>query len=227
MSKHIFVAIPAYTGQVHMGTFRSIMHDFMAFKELGDECEVFDESGNAMIGDCRALIVQHFLASKATHLIFIDSDVCWEKGALLKLVDHDEDFVGGSYPYRRDPIAFPISWDTDKPELWANAKGLLEVWGLPGGFICLKREMLERMVRAYPNTEFYAKDAPDEKAYALFDPYRVGKIKFGEDYSFCRRWRDIGGKIWLDPEIRMGHIGYKTFDGHIGDWLKRGEWKNG
>lgn len=226
MRRHIFIAIPAYTGQVHMGTFRSIMHDFLTFKDRGDEVEVFDESGNAMIGDCRSLIVQHFLASKATHLIFIDSDVSWEKGALVRLVDSDEDFVGCAYPYRRDPIAFPISWDTSKGELWANAKGLIPVWGLAGGCICLKREMLERMVEAYKDLEFYCKDAPEEKAFALFDPYREGKIKYGEDYSFCKRWRDLGGSIWLYPEVLMGHTGYKTFGGHIGKWLKDGEWKN-
>ena len=220
MSNHIFIAIPAYTGQMHMATFRSLMHDFMAFKERGDEVEVFDEVGNAMIGDARAIICQHFLESAATHLIFIDSDIGWEKGALLKLVDHGEDFVGGAYPYRRDPIDFPVSWNTDAKELWANDKGLLEVWGLPAGFMCLSRAMVERMVRSYPNLEFYTKDTKAEKAYALFDPYRIGRIKFGEDYSFCRRWRDIGGKVWLDPEIKLGHIGFKTFVGTIGSWLK-------
>ena len=80
--------------------------------------------------------------------------------------------------------------------------------------------MVERMVRSYPNLEFYTKDTKAEKAYALFDPYRIGRIKFGEDYSFCRRWRDIGGKVWLDPEIKLGHIGFKTFVGTIGSWLK-------
>ena len=28
------------------------------------------------------------------------------------------------------------------------------------------------------------------------------------------------GKVWIDPEIKMGHIGYKTFEGHLGNWLR-------
>jgi hypothetical protein len=42
----------------------------------------------------------------------------------------------------------------------------------------------------------------------------------GEDYAFCRRWTDMGGKVWVNPEIKMGHVGYKTFQGHLGDWLR-------
>jgi hypothetical protein len=80
--------------------------------------------------------------------------------------------------------------------------------------------MLEKMVAQYPDSEFYCETAPDKKAWALFADYRIGKHKMGEDYAFCKRWTDMGGKVWIDPEIKMGHVGYKTFNGHIGDWLK-------
>ena len=61
-----------------------------------------------------------------------------------------------------------------------------------------------------------------EQFYPLFDYIYSEelKYKFGEDYSFCIRWRDIGGQVWVDPEIEMGHIGLKCFQGHFGNWLK-------
>jgi hypothetical protein len=220
MSKHVFIGLPAYTGQIHLATFRSLVHDYVGLIERGDSVEVFDESGNAMIADCRAVIVQKFLETKATHLVFVDTDVSWEKGALLKLVDHDEDFVGAAYPYRRDPIEYPLSWDLDTDEVWANRKGLIEVWGLPAGLMCLSRAMLEKMVAAHPELMFLTTNTESKKACGLFEPYRDGEMKYGEDYSFCNRWRDLGGKIYLDPEIKTGHIGYKTFVGHVGDWLR-------
>ncbi len=35
-----------------------------------------------------------------------------------------------------------------------------------------------------------------------------------EDYAFCRRWRDLGGRIWLDTEGVLTHTGTIDFTGH-------------
>jgi hypothetical protein len=215
--KHVWIAIPAYTGTIHLSTMRSIISDMLKLAERGDRVTIFDESGNAMIGDCRGLICTQFLASDATHLVFVDSDVSWSEGSLLKLVDHDLEFVAGLYPQRRDPIDFCCQW---APGESLDTEQLIEVLGVPAGFMCLSRAMLEKMVAHYPDTQFHCEAAPDKTAYDLFGAYRVGRIKFGEDYSFCRRWRDIGGKVWIDPTIRMGHCGYKTFVSSVGEWLE-------
>jgi hypothetical protein len=221
MKRSVWIAIPAYTGMIHLSTMRSILTDLLALQARGDDVTIFDESGNAMIADCRAVIVAKFLASDATDLVFVDSDVCWAAGELVGLVDAPVDFVAGIYPQRRDPPAYCVQWITERKELHADPEtGLLEVAGVPAGFMRLSRAMLEKMVEAYPDTVFHCDDAPDGKAYALFDSYRIGKLKMGEDYSFCRRWRDIGGQIWINPEITMGHVGFKTFPGHLGDWLR-------
>lgn len=222
MDKHVWIAIPAYTGQVHLGTMRSIMADMLKLAERGDRVTIFDESGNAMIGDCRGLIVAKFLEGDGTHLVFVDSDVAWDAGSLVRMVDRGVDFVAGLYPQRKDPLDFCCQWITEKKELELE-DGLIEVKGVPAGFMCLSRAMLEKMVAHYPDTQFYCSQAPDDTAHDLFGPYRIGRVKFGEDYSFCRRWRDIGGKVWIDPEIRMGHVGYKTFIGSVGEWLKERE----
>jgi hypothetical protein len=214
------IAIPAYTGTIHLGTFRSLFTDLLALQARGDSWEVHDECGNALIADARALIVAQFLASDCDTLVFIDSDVAWEAGALIKLLDYPVDMVAGIYPQRKDPVNYCVKWK-NTGELWADPEtGLLEVEGVPAGFMKLSRTQLEAMVEQYPDTEFYVENAPNEKAWALFCDYRIGKHKMGEDYAFCRRWTDMGGKIWVNPEIKMGHIGNKTFEGHLGDWLR-------
>lgn len=220
--KHVWIAIPAYTGQVHLGTMRSLIADMLRLAERGDRVTIFDESGNAMIGDCRGLIVAKFLEGDGTHLVFVDSDVAWEAGALVGMVDRGVEFVAGLYPQRRDPINYCCQWLTERREL-ELVDGLIEVKGVPAGFMCLSRGMLEKMVAHYPDTQFHCPEAPGETVHDLFGPCRIGKVKFGEDYSFCKRWRDIGGQIWIDPEIRMGHVGFKTFMGSVGEWLKNRE----
>lgn len=218
--KKIMVAIPAYTGTIHLGTMRSLMTDLLTLQARGDEWTVHDECGNALIADARALIVAQFLASGCDTLVFIDSDVSWEAGALVKLVDYPVDMVAGIYPQRKDPINFCVKW-LPKETLQADPEtNLLEVAGVPAGFMKLSRDQLEKMVEQYPDSEFYVEAAPNHKAWALFADYRIGKHKMGEDYAFCRRWTDMGGKVWIDPEIKMGHIGNKTFPGHLGDWLR-------
>lgn len=217
---HVMVAIPAYSGTIHLGTMRSLFTDLLTLQARGDVWSLHDECGNALIADARALIVAQFLDSKADTLVFVDSDVSWEAGALLKLLDAPVDMVAGIYPQRKDPINYCVKWQ-DKPELVADPQtGLLQVDGVPAGFMKLSRKQLESMVEQYPDSEFYVENAPNKKAWALFADYRIGKHKMGEDYAFCRRWTDMGGKIWIDPEIKMGHCGYKTFTGHLGDWLR-------
>jgi hypothetical protein len=199
---------------------RSLFTDLLTLQARGDVWSLHDECGNALIADARALIVAQFLDSKADTLVFIDSDVSWEAGALLKLLDAPVDMVAGIYPQRKDPINYCVKWQ-DKPELIADPEtGLLQVDGVPAGFMKLSRKQLESMVEQYPDSEFYVETAPNKKAWALFADYRIGKHKMGEDYAFCRRWTDMGGKIWINPEVKMGHCGFKTFQGHLGDWLR-------
>jgi hypothetical protein len=34
-----------------------------------------------------------------------------------------------------------------------------------------------------------------------------GDVYLSEDYVFAKRWTHIGGKIWIDPRIQVGHVG--------------------
>jgi hypothetical protein len=112
----------------------------------------------------------------------------------------------------------------DRPELWADpVTKLLEVEAIPAGFTKFSRNCIEKMIEAFPE-KYYHASAKDNEFYPLFDSFVVDrdgiKFKHGEDYSFCYRWLSIGGKIWIDPEIGMGHVGLKVFEGHLGNYLR-------
>jgi hypothetical protein len=217
--KHIMIAIPAYTGVVHMGTMRSLLNDTLELVKRGDRYTLVDDIGNALIADSRGIIATRFWESDCDELIFVDSDVTWEAGALLKLVDAPVDLVAGVYPARRDPISYPLHY-LDKKELWADPEtGLLEVKSVATGFMKISRNCIERMISEYPERHFYTSER-DKQFYPLFDHVFEDGYKWGEDYSFCIRWRNIGGQVWIDPEIAMGHIGYKIFQGHLGNYLR-------
>jgi hypothetical protein len=41
-----------------------------------------------------------------------------------------------------------------------------------------------------------------------------------EDYAFCRRWQQIGGKIYADVQTTLGHVGNLPFVGCLEERLK-------
>lgn len=224
--RKIWLALPCYGGQLHIGTVRSLTHDMLRLIVRGDAVFLFTEVGHADIYCARAQIVSHFLSDPdATDLVMIDSDVSWGAHGLMHLLDHPVDFVGGSYPKRELPLKFLVR-SGEGPLMADTGSGLAEVWGLPGGFVKMSRRMLEKMVAHY-GPELTAMDpaVPSGKTVRLFDPYwwtdeAGNKRVLSEDYAFCERWRAIGGKVYLDVTIPMGHIGQYEYAGTLGEWLE-------
>ena len=74
------------------------------------------------------------------------------------------------------------------------------------------------MVDAYPDEkiELAGKVIPD-----VFSRFKIPGThrKLGEDYAFCQRWLDIGGKVYLDAGFHMAHIGLKAFVGRFGEFV--------
>lgn len=200
---------------------RSVFDDMLGIANRGWHITLVDETGNSMISHGRDLLCAKFLGDEtATDLLFIDTDVTWEQGALVRLMEHPVELVAGIYPKRSDPLGFHARY-LDNPEIWADPEtGLIEVKGVPAGFLRITRTCLEKMVAGYPQQRFADYNAPTGYGHALFENIHEGDDFFGEDYSFCERFRRIGGRCWVDPEISMGHIGQKTFKGSFGEWLR-------
>lgn len=229
----VWLALPAYTGQIHLGTMRAILNDLGVMGARGDRVTILDECGNGLIGDARALMAAKFMAATSHDddaLVMIDQDVMWEAGKLAALVDKPVDLRVGIYPARHDPISFYVRWDQSSPQLMSSkATGLLKIAGAPAGLMVISRRMLRLMTEHYKDLNFFCAAAPNETVCGLFEAYwmrdvempngKRGNVKLGEDYSFCQRWIDMGGEVWVDPRIKMGHVGFKTFEGSLHDWL--------
>jgi hypothetical protein len=98
--------------------------------------------------------------------------------------------------------------------------GLLEVYDAGTGFMLMKRHVLEKMIENYPDTMYYSdkdmtEDLEKRKRYALFDTMIDSDKRYlSEDYTFCRRWQELDGKIYLDVNTTLSHIGTYTFVGN-------------
>lgn len=54
-------------------------------------------------------------------------------------------------------------------------------------------------------------DGPHGEVPALFNTPIIDRHFDSEDYSFCRKWRAIGGKIMLEPSVRLIHWGQYAY----------------
>ena len=117
--------------------------------------------------------------------------------------------------------------NSDQPErMTLQVKnGLIEVLDAGTGFMLIKRGVLEQMITAFPEIKYVRDmtslnadgsiDRTTDTQYALFDGSidEESRRYLSEDYTFCRRWQKIGGRIWTDPEIVLNHVGTHVFRG--------------
>lgn len=166
----------------------------------------------------RNQLTADFLNSDADRLFFLDSDVTFETGSIVKVCKRENEVVGGAYRYKLEEENYPVGWLEGK-ELWANKDGLLEVKTLPGGFLAISRSALEKLKEAHPDRGF---EHFGYKMHCFFQMKYENGALYGEDSYFCKEWIDIGGKVFLDPELTLTHWDFnKPYKGHIGNWLKK------
>ena len=214
------VAIPCYSAKVHIQTMRCLMADVIKLLSRGDQFAITEDIGNSDIAGSRGAILATFYRSEFDVLVFVDDDVFWTPGELVKLIDFPVDLVGGVYPKKFDDLQWPIRAVSPDGFQFDPNTGLIEVAGIPGGFMKITRNCAEKMIEAYPRqTKRGAVES--SQFWPVFDPYELpDEDRLSEDFSFCQRWRDIGGQVWANTEIEMGHIGYKSFTGHLGNYLR-------
>jgi hypothetical protein len=99
--------------------------------------------------------------------------------------------------------------------------GLIKLHDAGTGFMMISREAILKMIKAYPefkyNNDVNINNADlKEHFYALFDTSidPIDRRYLSEDYTFCRRWQEIGGDVWLDPSISLNHYGHFCFQGN-------------
>ena len=221
--KNVMIAMPCYSAKVHFPTMRAILLDAINIIGRGDKFCIAEDIGNSDIAGSRGALFATFVRSECDTLVFIDDDVFWNSGALIKLIDDPVDVVGGIYPKKTETVEWPFKIAVKEEYLPDPKTGLYEVMGLPGGFLKISKDCANKMVEAYPRQTLRSA-GESSQFWPVFDPYEMlDGNRLSEDFSFCQRWMDIGGKVWADFNVEMGHIGYKTFKGNLAKHLSQAE----
>jgi hypothetical protein len=235
---HVVVATPCYGGVVTQRYMQSVCALMLA--ALHDDVHVTLEllGNDSMITRARNSLVATALDNPlATHLLFIDADIGFSPDQVGRMLRFDRDVVAGMYPLKvvhYDPTVFERmaageGLETSqmryvgapcRDEQWREDDGFVTAEFAGAGFMLIRRGALEKMIAAYPQLKYQAahdraQPSASPHQYAFFD----GMIDpdsgayLSEDYTFCRRWRAIGGEVWLDTRSKLKHIGPREFAG--------------
>jgi hypothetical protein len=247
----VFIATPMYGGQC-LGLYMKACLDLqMMCAKYGIDARfsfIFNES---LITRARNYLVDEFLRSGMTHLLFLDADIHFDPNDVLAMIamslKHDDmHILGGPYPkksinWNNIALAARNHPEMDPGELSGlvgdfvfnpvkggpqqfNVTQPLEVMEVGTGFMLIKREVFEGFAKAYPEKAYL----PDHRGTAHFDGKR-------EIHAYFDCVIDPDSKRYLSEDYMFCQyarkIGYKVWicpwmrTDHVGSYHFTGDMK--
>ena len=160
------------------------------------------------------------LESDFTDVLLIDSDESWNAADVVRLLLHPEEIVGASYRMKNrwDEYVGQIVYKDGHPDgkLLADGTPLLKADRVAGGFMRIKVSALKKWAEAYPERI----DDGGRQLVPFFSRVVFDGVAHCNDMAFCRKWQDIGGEMWLDPNINIDHWGFEQHAGDLNGYLR-------
>ena len=242
----LMIATPCFGGMVTQSYMTSVLKLIQSAPAAGFGTTLAMLGYDSLVPRARATLVGSFLDNPfASHLLFIDADIGFEPEQVCRLLAADKDFAAALYPVKaldweqmperctRGAEALPqgplnyVGTFVRGPDAKRDGDFATATYA-GGGFQLIRRSVIEKMIAAYPQTKFTkllatsTGERTSENLYALFDTFidqETGEY-LSEDYAFCRRWRDMGGEIWLDRNSQLTHTGVFDYRGNHASRLR-------
>ena len=235
----VMIATPCYGGMVHSEYTVCLISAIKVLEKFGIKYEIRLISNESLITRARNHLVSYFMAGSCSHMIYIDADIVFPSESVLKLIAANKGVACGAYPLKTSPDQEDFNRqnryviNADDPCLvndLSESQKVFTVADAGTGFMMIKRGVIELMKTGYPELKYTSdydrglfkklpaemKDGLRENLYSLFDTMHDldnDNAYLSEDYAFCKRWKKIGGRIWVDPDIKLDHIGKYTYKG--------------
>lgn len=172
-----------------------------------------------------------------THLLFLDADIQFSPEDIIKMLDYDKPLVGGVYPKKYinwDKITELVNQNNENEltceYIQANVKesvlillddptinlqdDFIETKYTGTGILLIQRIVLDKMRESFPNDVYeadvlnHSKNIRETHTYfRYFDTEVKDGIYLSEDYWFCDRWAQLGGKVYVYTKFKCRHWG--------------------
>lgn len=221
---HLHIGLPCYGGMLNESTMTSFIKFILIANKIGVSWSLDTMVNESLITRGRNnLMAKMMTNAKATHFMFIDSDIRFDGDAIFHMIAADKDIIAGLYPKKAYPIAYNINLNQQ-----TKIQGpLFTVDTAATGFLMFKRKVYEDLIAAHPTTK-YVDDVGLGKQfepfmYAIFDCVIDEKGHYlSEDWTFCRRASALGYEIWADGRVLLNHTGTHEFVGDLSKMPKVG-----
>jgi hypothetical protein len=218
--RSLFIALPAYDFKVSLKLAVSLARLTQVAPQHGIDIQIGSICGCSVVSRARNLLAQDFIDSNCTDLLFIDSDINFDPDDVFRLLawasEPNRDIVAGVPRVRStDPVYIAkLAYEEDN-QITMNSMGLVKAERVATAFMMVKREVFTKLCELHPEWTYY--DVRSERTVpALFDFKLTEEGYIGEDFLFCDRAREAGFEVWIDPTIKLGHMGVQEYMGDFG-----------
>lgn len=224
--RRIMLGLPAYDFKVSVKLAISLAQFCVEAPKHGVEIQICNISGCSVVSRVRNLIVKDFMASDCTDLMFIDSDITFDPQDIFRLMawntDPKKGIVGGVPTARKKGSVYISTLEQDDDGgIYMNAYGLVKAKRIATAFMLIRRDVIQTLIDNHPEWKYHddrvENGHPDKFCYSVFDFQSKPDGYVGEDYTFCDRAGEHGYEVWIDPTIKLGHLGMTEFTGSFGE----------
>jgi hypothetical protein len=242
MATTLFLSTPCYGGLCLQKYTESVLALQILASQSGVQLYIDTIENESLVQRARNVAVGRFMQkSDAQYFMFIDADVHFDPQSVIRLLQSGHELSVACYPKKFvdwNQAAEAVKKGDERnmamlsaslvvnfgAEKVAIVNGFAPVLDGPTGFMLIKRCVFEKMEKAYPElnckNDHQNRDFDDYHAAfdCMIDP--VSRRYLSEDYAFCRRWQQMGGKIYADTQTTLGHVGNLPFNGQLSERLK-------
>lgn len=212
----LLITSPSPRPEFDAGFMDSVLNTIELVKRCGGFADFYKLPGTSDIVYGRAVLLTSFINSGFTHNLQVDSDMVFNPMDVVRMLKKNEPFIAAAGPRKGDVgetiFAFTNADDRGHTRP-AEVRGdmVAEVTEVGGAFVLVDQRFVATMTAKYPELQF--QDASGRLHYSFWLP-TIDRLRYrGEDYSMCKRWREAGGKVLIDLNVRLGHTGVKTWYG--------------
>ena len=142
----LFIATPTYDEWLSMEHASSLLESGIRLSQAGIGVYHAIAPGNPFLDLARNDLVEKFLASDATDLLFVDADVGWDAKVVTRLLSYPQPIVGGLVP-KRD-AASDRTFHQNAITGVMSSEGLFQAKELPTAFMRIKRSAFDWLKKA-------------------------------------------------------------------------------
>lgn len=228
----ICIATPMYGGNCKGVYTESLINLLMVLSKAGHQVVYTKIYNESLITRARNALVREFYLSGSDAMLFIDADHGFNAEDVLKMIESGKDLIGAIYPMKN------INWEDVRNAVLLQEENLEQYSGFfsanfPIGEVTMNLNEPTEAVNVATGMMFITKKvfdtmAPNCKTYAPhgntgemdmnskvveFFATEIDEdgVLLSEDYYFCKKWQELGGKVYAAPWVRITHSGDYEF----------------